>query len=386
MFRAKYLLAFLLLTAGVFAQASLHSNTPPTPPPQEVQDLIANNPEVLTTLNNFFGCAEWDGNTCLSCSSGFYFNTNGICCKVHPQCRLFNQDVGICEQCYQGYGLVNGTCTIIALADQVNPGCQMWDGNGNCLQCSVRFFLNQQNICAPVSDQCRTWDETTGACLTCYQAFDLSQGACVRNANFGAVTDPLCKTHDQTSCLECSNRAFFNQNGQCTPVSDNCNSWDPLNGNCLTCYQGFALNNGVCELAPGVKPSDLGCRLWDWANQVCLSCSTNWVFNQNGVCVPVSDQCRTFDQQGQCLSCYQGYDLAKGACIVSASNTARPSDLGCSLWDWNQKVCLTCSKWWVRNANTNACVPVSDLCKDYDTTTGGCVSCYQGFNLNKGVC
>jgi hypothetical protein len=100
MSKALYLLAILLLTAGVFAQASLHSNTVPSPPPQDVQNLIANDPTILVTLNNYYGCAKWDGNTCLTCSVGFYFNVNGTCCQVHPQCRLFNQDIGICEQCY----------------------------------------------------------------------------------------------------------------------------------------------------------------------------------------------------------------------------------------------------------------------------------------------
>lgn len=46
------------------------------------------------------------------------------------------------------------------------------------------------------------------------------------------------------------------------PVDNFCNTWDALNGNCLSCYSGFLLKDGACELAPGVNPSDLGCRIW----------------------------------------------------------------------------------------------------------------------------
>ena len=80
MFKAKYFLAILLLTAGVFAQASLNDKKLPSPPSQEVLNLIASNPEVLAVLNNYFGCAKWNDNTCLSCSAGFYFNINKTCC------------------------------------------------------------------------------------------------------------------------------------------------------------------------------------------------------------------------------------------------------------------------------------------------------------------
>lgn len=50
----------------------------------EVQQLVQENPELLITLNNHFGCAEWDGDVCLTCAEHFYFNEKGICCQVKP--------------------------------------------------------------------------------------------------------------------------------------------------------------------------------------------------------------------------------------------------------------------------------------------------------------
>ncbi len=67
-----------------------------------------------------------------------------------------------------------------------------------------------------------------------------------------------------------------------------------FDGVCLTCYKGYDLNNGQCNLSTVniSKPIDLGCRTWDWDNQRCLECSTNWVFNAYRVCITVSNQCK----------------------------------------------------------------------------------------------
>ncbi len=94
-------------------------------------------------------------------------------------------------------------------------------------------------------------------------------------------------------CLKCSNKWYLNSNGVCTPVSDLCKTND-LNGQCLSCYDGYSLNNGACVANDFVKPSDLGCGKWDWSNNVCISCSNGFVFNSNKVCVAVSDQCKSY--------------------------------------------------------------------------------------------
>ncbi len=60
--------------------------------------------------------------------------------------------------------------------------------------------------------------------------------------------------------------------------------------------------------------------------------------NSKGVCVPIQDTCSQFDNSGNCLACYKGYDLIKGQCILS-TNT-QPSDLGCKTWDWNRQICI----------------------------------------------
>lgn len=105
-------------------------------------------------------------------------------------------------------------------------------------------------------------------------------------------------------------------NGVCIPVNDVCSAWD-TNGYCKSCYKGYNLANGVCILAPVTGPKDLGCAKWDWNNQVCLECSARWMKGANGACVPVSDQCSSWNAQGVCVACYKGYVLYNGQCVVA---------------------------------------------------------------------
>ena len=67
---------------------------------------------------------------------------------------------------------------------------------------------------------------------------------------------------------------------------------------------------------------------------------------------------------GQCTACYKGYDLNSGSCVLSPSNTARSSDVGCMKWDWDNNRCLECSSHWVFN-NDKICTPVNSDCKTH---------------------
>ena len=233
----------------------------------------------------------------------------------------------------------------------------------------------------PVSDQCKTFDRS-GACVSCYKGYNLNNGIC-KLAPIETPTDAGCGLWDWNNkeCLKCSDNWVFNSQGICIPVSDQCKTFDKY-GACVSCYIGYNLVNGACELAPIEKPADEGCGTWDWKNHKCLACSNNWVFNQMGKCVPVSDQCNTFDRTGACQSCYKGYNLVQGRCELAPLE--KVSDLGCGKWDWEKKVCLACSHRFVFNA-AGLCVPVNDNCNKWDNS-GACTECYAGYMLNQGKC
>lgn len=48
-------------------------------------------------------CASWQGDLCLSCAKGTFFNNVGICQTVSPLCKTFNAINGACTSCFAGY-------------------------------------------------------------------------------------------------------------------------------------------------------------------------------------------------------------------------------------------------------------------------------------------
>jgi len=369
-------IAFLLLCSSVYGQLSFSSfngdfsSFDPANSGIPLSDII--------TVANHFGCKTWVDGQCTECSQSYYFNKNGVCCEVPALCSQFNQAEGLCLACYQGYTVVDNHCEL----SSQNSGCSLWNG-AVCEVCSKGWWKNTNGVCQVVSDLCATWSSTTGACQSCYGGYILNDGVCQINTNpFNGGNNLLCGSWNGIQCVRCANRAYFNSQGICVAVSDQCATFDPANGNCLSCYGGYVLNAGVCSKSTVTTPSDLGCKTWNSAQNVCLECSQRYFFNGT-VCVPVSDLCSTWNSNsGRCTQCYAGYTLNNGACQRSADQ--QPTDLGCATWDWASQQCIQCSNNWVFN-NQGVCVPVSDQCATYNTA-GVCLTCYKGYIVVSGLC
>ena len=74
-----------------------------------------------------------------------------------------------------------------------------------------------------------------------------------------------CKEFDASgNCLSCSTRYYKDEEGICQPVNPNCNTYDPVNGACLSCYSGHIIIEDTClpeALFPNLKtPTDPFCN------------------------------------------------------------------------------------------------------------------------------
>jgi len=59
------------------------------------------------------------------------------------------------------------------------------------------------------------------------------------------------------------------------------------------------------------------CSAWD-SNNRCTNCSKGSFLNRNNICTLVDPLCLTHNpQNGDCLSCFIGYTLNAGRCVVS---------------------------------------------------------------------
>lgn len=89
---------------------------------------------------------------------------------------------------------------------------------------------------------CRTWNQQSGACESCYTGYLVQGGKCVNDPSYlAADSDPLCASWKDGKCVNCAERAYF-YNGVCQQVNNNCQSWDKYDGKCLACYKGYRLN------------------------------------------------------------------------------------------------------------------------------------------------
>lgn len=98
------------------------------------------------------------------------------------------------------------------------------------------------------------------------------------------------------------------------------------------------MNAGNCTVLPDSSIENPYCTRF--VNNVCQQCSnSSW---NNGIkCVPLDPMCSKTDNiNGNCLSCYGGYLLSVGKCILD-TNT-QPSSLLCRRWNF-EGVCVECS-------------------------------------------
>ena len=57
-----------------------------------------------------------------------------------------------------------------------DPYCASFSPSGSCLRCSNRYYFSNSGACVPISGNCNTYDDRTGACTSCYSTFVLQNG------------------------------------------------------------------------------------------------------------------------------------------------------------------------------------------------------------------
>ena len=155
------------------------------------------------TIKNI-GCNNFDSNgNCLSCTTKFYKDSNGICQPVNPNCNTYSQANADCLTCYSGYGLKEGTC-LPGISSVYDQNCNTFQGS-ICVKCSSGYYLGPKGQCTQANSLCLTFDNQNGACLSCSSGFSLSYGKCSQSTSTTAYSDPNCNQFDNNgNCQKCS--------------------------------------------------------------------------------------------------------------------------------------------------------------------------------------
>lgn len=142
--------------------------------------LVDGNCSLGSSVSSQSNCAQTDAfGQCTSCYSAFYLS-GGKCLAVDQQCKTRSNN--LCTSCYDGYALTTSGGCILALSNTpVDPYCIVWSGM-SCVQCSTGFYLKTQVGCSLANPLCKTFDFSTGNCLTCYPNYVILNDQCVSQA------------------------------------------------------------------------------------------------------------------------------------------------------------------------------------------------------------
>ena len=230
----------------------------------------------------YIGCRAFNALTrrCERCNDAFEFR--GAICYLRADYCAKREPNNDCSECIEGYELDEEKKECVwsppeGGAPGVNdPGCRVFNNN-ECVECSFRFYFDDNRICRKVSDLCREWDEENGDCTSCYVGYELMDGKCYSMTL--AQIDAGCRRFDWDAftCETCSFR-FFKDGDKCKQVDDLCRGYDEDDGSCTSCFGGYVLDGGKCVIG--------------------------------------NPLCKTEREDGGCTDCFVGYVLEDDICVI----------------------------------------------------------------------
>lgn len=376
----------------------------------------------IIALNPY--CLTFSGTTCTACVTGYYIGSNGNCVVLSTPCATYVQTSGACLTCPTGYILYGDICWSITLR---NPFCSSFTLI-TCTACNPGFYLNK-GICELGNALCATYDSNTGYCLTCTANNTLQNGLCL--VNIGCLTtatngsglcltcpaqyalfnglcisrislNPYCLTFSGVTCTTCQNNYYLGAGGICTALNSLCATYDMQTGACLSCPTGYTLIGFACWSLIVQNPH---CQTF--SGTTCNTCFPGYYLN-NGVCIIANQYCATYSMTtGACLTCPAGYLLSGGLCLAKIACTTSNTQGACTscpagyqiyqnlciliitlnpyCLTFQGTICTVCKPNYYLGSN-GICIALSSACKTYNMQTGYCNSCPVGYILYNNQC
>ena len=217
-------------------------------------------------------CAKADDTgKCTECSPRYFIDVQGNCALVAPLCDLYQKVGGKCLQCFEGYKLMgDSSCASNNLAQ----GCTSATKEGTCSSCLPQYVLDGKGGCLTRDPNCLEYQN--GECLKCNYFFFISQGACKKETP--KSKDANCLISDLYNyCQQCI-QGYYTFEGNCKLVDQLCKGYNPTNGNCLGCYDGYRLSNYKCYLNTPI----FHCQSFN--GNICTKCEGGYSLKTDGSC------------------------------------------------------------------------------------------------------
>lgn len=222
--------------------------------------------------------------------------------------------MGGCEQCSSGYSLLYNTCKL--------PNCLLSKA-GKCLECDPDYVFKSDGTCVSKDEFCEKMNEY-GTCIKCMDTY-----------------------------------YYSNKLNRCVKKSPGC-EYD-CNDTCVSCRAPFTYQSGKCLIQ--------GCLRFD--DDGCYQCKYPFALTKQKTCAIA--YCTSYNQNGHCASCQQGYAL-------SSDFLCKLEDQNCAQYDEARTTCLSCVKGY-RVDSQGRCQYADQYCSNFDET-GICINCDRLYFLN----
>lgn len=179
--------------------------------------------------------------------------------------------------------------------------------------------------------------------------------------------DQNCVLYKNGTCINCANN-YKLQDGFCVNVVIGCSQVNLLTQKCANCIEGYRVVDGKCIYSDKE-------RCLKYYNGLCISCKIEYAL-VNGTCVDLLCQREIlYNNFYACTQCKPGYNITSaGLCYdENCYQTANGS-------------CTWCADSYIIGPY-GLCVKNTLGCLNWNETENRCLSCYQGYTLQKnGVC
>ena len=309
---------------------------------------------------------------CDSCISGFYTDD---CSKSCPRTNCFEceQDSGDCQNCDNGFILIDKFCCIEICEKCNDTGCITCKDEAkyglNCIDCPVNCYYNNE-----LKRKC---DQDSGNCYFCISG--KTGIKCDQNCNEGCDLDiKNCDMNDGTcDCKE----GFYGEKCE-NKCDDKCEKCDSKDGTCHQCASGFYPQDKKCLKCPencdGECPEGKceKCKegfYGEICNKTCsIFCKENICDKESGLCECINH----FSKESYCSKCMNKYDLSTNCtkCLINYDIS---------------KECTTCINYYDISNDCTECINhfnKSSSCKECDehyTFKSNCTKCEENYDLNQ---
>ena len=255
----------------------------------KLDDDTCNNVNNEDDMKERLNLDEATPDTC-SCKTNYAFNEINVCRACYE--LIDNCDVcstsDTCSQCSVGY-YVNDQDT----CSQCIDNCDVCSDSDTCSQCSVGSYKNVDK-CSKCIDNCDVCSDSN-TCSQCSVGWKLDNNKC-EQCDTGYYKDgnscTSCSTtitgcsecSDSTTCTKCATGYYEDSNGNSVTCYPNCQT-----GNVANC------NDGKCYLIGDEQVE---------SNRKCSECNDGWKLN-DGKCEPCADgyvEKYTIDEQNRIVS------------------------------------------------------------------------------------